>query len=92
MKFIPLIMFIRRTFRAGELDRSARPLRSLAERRSGVLPTSVHLRWRSAVRPNTGRKNKMKSLIVMLSFLVLILFGGCEKEIQQTESERIQGI
>ena len=35
----------------GELYRSARPLRSLAERRSGVLPTSVHLRWRSAELP-----------------------------------------
>ena len=35
----------------GELDRSARPLRSLAEWRSGVPPTSVRLRWRSAELP-----------------------------------------
>jgi len=30
---------------------SARPLRSLAERRSGVPPTSVRHRWRSAELP-----------------------------------------
>ena len=39
----------------GEFFRSARPLRSLAERRSGVPPTCVHLRWRSAELPLGGR-------------------------------------
>ncbi len=40
---------------------SARPLRSLAERRSGVLPTSVRLRWRSAELPLERNVPRFKS-------------------------------
>ena len=43
------------------LHLTAIPLRSLAERRSGVLPTSVRLRWRSAELPLERNVHRFQS-------------------------------
>ena len=61
MKNFGLLKFGELTPPPSEFIRSARPLRSLAERRSGVLPTSVRLRWRSAELPLERNVPRFKS-------------------------------